>query len=142
MKTVRCDHCHSEVPIVPGQATICLKCKTEHGKTLLHESNSEFCPQCGSPLDVTTDSSRLCAVCNWFGDKQETSSVPPKQEDFDLVLSILQSLELFRTVCRKEQIAESYYDAGQLSEQNLLRLRKYVQAARQSLVSLFMALRR
>lgn len=142
MKTIRCNRCASEIPIVPGRQVICLSCGTNLSLIPLYQSDCEFCPQCGGPLEVTTDPGRLCEICGWFGDRQETLSTPPCREDFDAILAVLQSLELFRDVCRKEQLVEVYYDTGRISDHDLRRVRKDAQAARQSLVTMFTALRR
>jgi len=143
MKTIRCSHCNSETPIVQNQPTVCLLCgHCLDVSTPIHLSGSEFCPRCGHPLETATDSSRLCEVCGWFGDQQEILSLPPRQEDFNAVLAVLQGLELFRDVCRKEQIIESHYDVGHINDRDFQRIRVCVRDARQSLVTLFTALRR
>lgn len=145
MKTVRCDRCKSEIPIVPGRRVICLNCGTDFGHPQpapLHQTMSEFCPRCGCPLKTAADPGRLCEACGWFGDWQEALPTPPRPQDFNLVLAVLQSLELFREVCRKEQIVESYYDAGQASDQDVRKVRESVNDARQALVTMFTELRR
>lgn len=139
MKSVRCNRCKSEIPIVLGRKVICLQCGFEYSQPNQH---SEFCPRCSYPLEVATDPGRLCSACGWFGDKQEVLPIPPRQEDFNAVLAVLQCLELFREVCRKEQLAEAFYDAGQASDHDLRKVREGTQAARQALVTLFTTLRR
>jgi len=142
MKTVRCTQCKSEIPIVSGRPIICLSCGTDFKQPALYRSNSEFCPRCGSPLQVAADPGRLCDVCGWFGDWQEVLSMPPQQEDFNAVLAVLQGLELFRDICRKEQLIEVHYDAGRVSDHDLQHVRKGIQEARQALVTMYTALRR
>lgn len=103
---------------------------------------AEFCPKCKSPVDTGGDERRLCEVCGWFGDRGETITTRPALEEFNPVLTVIQSLRLFRDVCRNELIAEQVYQAGRATDADL---RKVATAARESLhslVELFTAVRK
>lgn len=145
MKTVRCTQCNSEIPVLPDRRLICLNCGLDAGHLQpgsAYQNGCVFCPQCGTPLDSPTDAAHLCSTCGWFGDWQEALPLPPKQEEFNLITSVLQSLEMFRDVCRKEQLMEIFYDRGELAEKDLRQIHETIKSARQALVTMFTALRR
>lgn len=144
MKTVCCGRCRSEIPVIPGRPIVCPNCGADFSRTqptVLHVSTSEYCPRCGCPLEIAVDPERLCSVCGWFGDWQETFPVPPPQETFNAVIAVLQSLEMYRNVCRAEQLAEAAFDIGKIPDRDLQNLRKCIQIARQNLVAWFTTLR-
>jgi hypothetical protein len=100
---------------------------------------SEFCPRCASPLETTSDPSRLCDVCGWFGDAIEALDKPPKPDAVNPVLAAAQCLELYREVCRKELIAEMIYDAGNATEAELRHIHNTRRNAVNSIIELFAA---
>lgn len=103
---------------------------------------SEFCPKCYSPMEVTPDPGRLCDVCGWFGDKQETLAEPPKCEEFQPTLAAAQVLDLYRDACRKELIVEQVYDAGACTEADVAKVRRGVRSAAHAIVEMFTRLYR
>ncbi|MHB8108286.1 MAG: hypothetical protein ACYDH4_12820 [Candidatus Cryosericum sp.] len=104
--------------------------------------SSEFCPRCNSPLEAAADDGRLCEVCGWFGDQTEVLDKPPQPDTFNPVLATVQCLALYRDVCRNELIAEQVYDAGDATEADMRTVRLTRRQATDSLVSLFIQLRK
>ena len=102
---------------------------------------SEFCPRCTAPLETSQDSDRLCEVCGWFGDQQETLLMPPQTDVVNPVLAAAQTLELYRDVCRKELLAEQIYDAGNATEADLQRVHVARRHAAHSIIEMFVSLR-
>jgi hypothetical protein len=102
---------------------------------------AEFCPRCTAPLETSQDADRLCQVCGWFGDQQEALRVPPRKEVYHPVLDLVQSLELYRDVCRHEQTAEQKYSAGQGTTAELRQIQNMRHQAAHSIISMFIALR-
>ncbi len=101
---------------------------------------SEFCPRCTAPLETSQDSDRLCEVCGWFGDQQETLLMPPQTNVVNPVLAAAQTLELYRDVCRKELVAEQICDAGNATEAKLQRVRLARRHAAHSIIEMFVTL--
>ncbi len=102
---------------------------------------AKFCPRCTAPLESSRDADRLCEVCGWFGDRQETLLMPPQSDVLNPVLAAAQTLELYRDICRKELIVEQVYDAGNATEADLQRVHMARQHATNSIVEMFVALR-
>jgi hypothetical protein len=97
----------------------------------------EFCPKCGSPLETAADPGRLCEACGWFGDWQEVLHSPPPQDKFNPVLTAVQSLALYRYVCREELLAEQ----ANGSSLDLRKVQASVRSAGRSMVETFTNLR-
>ena len=102
---------------------------------------SEFCPRCTAPLEAARDPGRLCEVCGWFGDQQEALLAPPASDVPNPVLAAVQTLELYRDVCRKELLAEQIYDAGNATEADLQRVRLARRHAVHSIIEMLVSLR-
>jgi len=100
----------------------------------------EFCPKCFYPLETTiSDDGRLCAVCNWFGDKSEVCNKPPTPSDLDLAFA--QLLVLFREVCRMELLAEQLVENSANYDKSLKAVRARAAHARHSILHFFHAIR-
>jgi len=101
---------------------------------------AEFCPRCTAPLEISRDADRLCEGCGWFGDQQEALLAPPASDVPNPVLAAVQTLELYRDVCRKELVAEQIYDAGNATEAELQRVRLARRHAAHSIIEMFVTL--
>lgn len=104
--------------------------------------SAEFCPRCTSPLEFSYDADRLCETCGWFGDQSEVLDKPPIPDRLNPVLALVQCLELYREVCRKELIAEQIYDAGNATEADLRKVRIARRHAVNSVVEMFSGLQK
>jgi len=102
---------------------------------------SEFCPRCTAPLEISREADRLCEVCGWFGDQQEALPAPSNTGEFNPVLAVAQTLELYRDVCRQELIAEQIYDAGDIIEAELQKIHVIRRQATAAAIDLFVTLR-
>ena len=102
---------------------------------------AEFCPTCFYPLETASDDDgRLCAVCNWFGDKSEVCSKPPAHTDLELAFA--QLLVLFRDVCRMELLAEQLVEnSSETYDKSLKAVRERASHARHSILHFFHAIR-
>ena len=101
---------------------------------------AEFCPRCTAPLESDRNADRLCEVCGWFGDRQETLLAPPANDVLNPVLAAAQTLELYRDVCRKELVAEQVYDAGNATEAELQWVHVARRHAAHSIIEMFVTL--
>ena len=107
----------------------------------------EFCPRCGTPVDTSGDDTRLCDACGWFGDNAETAKRPPDPIEVYPVCALLQTLALYRDVCRNELKAEQYCEAGRASAANdslqagLRRIQREARNAARALVELYIGWR-
>ena len=101
---------------------------------------AEFCPRCTAPLETSQDADRLCEVCGWFGDQQETLLTPPIDGVNNPILCAAQTLELYRKVCHDELRAEQRHQAGEGSEADLRRVYAARRHAAHSILAMFVAL--
>jgi len=101
----------------------------------------EFCPHCYHPIDdqAADDSSRLCPVCGWFGDKTEINTKPYVSDDLDL--SCIQLLAMFREICRMELTAEQLADVIPEQAKYLAHLKARVKYAQHSIIHFFRSTR-
>lgn len=96
---------------------------------------TEFCPRCYHPLEGSDDDGRLCAACQWFGDKSEVCNKPPAPTDLEL--AFIQMLSLYRDVCRLELLAEQIMEQQPEHADKMCPIKTRVTAARHSLIHLF-----
>jgi len=100
---------------------------------------AEFCPKCSKPLHLDPltpdDPGRLCDKCGWFGDKSETQKEPPITDDNET--SVLQSLALYRDICRDEIACEHAYLTGEIPFTELQRFRALADSSIKSLLLLY-----
>jgi hypothetical protein len=96
---------------------------------------SEFCPRCTAPLETSQDSDRLCELCGWFGDQQESLLTPPAVEN--PLLRTAQLLELYREVCRKELEGEQKRAAGIGTDAELHKVHAARRHAAHSILEMF-----
>jgi len=99
---------------------------------------AEFCPRCGTLVDASGDECRYCEACGWFGDNSETSTTPVSITN--PICAIVNTLALFRKVCREELKAEQVYLAGNATEAELRKVTVEARNARHSLIELFTTL--
>jgi hypothetical protein len=90
-----------------------------------------------APLETSLDSDRLCLICGWFGDQQETLLMPPESDVLNPVLAAAQALALYRDVCRKEFVVERACDAGNTTNGDLQRIHMAQRQAAQSIIEMF-----
>jgi len=101
---------------------------------------AEFCPKCFYPLDmIVNDDGRLCAVCDWFGDKSEVCKKPPAPNDLELAFA--QLLVLYRDVCRMELLAEQLAENSTNYDESLKAVRARASHARHSILYFFHVIR-
>jgi hypothetical protein len=109
----------------------------------MSEFSAEFCPRCTWPLEFSHDPDRLCEVCGWFGDQSEILEKPPSRPDrLNPILAVVQCLALYREVCQKELIAEQMYDAGDVTEDDLRKIRLTCRHAIDAAVKMFVSLQK
>jgi hypothetical protein len=101
---------------------------------------SEYCPKCGELLMPTPEPDRLCDTCGWFGDQGETLREPP--DGFMLTAAISKALDLYRFVCRKELEAEAVAARHPGQEVNVRKVHAGAAQAKQSLLEMFVAVRK
>jgi len=97
---------------------------------------SSFCPRCFAPIETASDDARLCDRCGWYGDKVEVLTQPPQSSVEDPTLAIMQTLAMYRDVCRNELLAEL------TSGTNHAKVRALRQQATNSLIELYLGLSR
>jgi len=102
-----------------------------------------FCPRCGTPVERAiddNDESRLCPTCEWWGDRRETLDTPFSTDEFNPVLVAYQSLELYRSQCRRELVLEEAFSTGDIVEADLKDAKICVRQSTNSIVEMFTAL--
>lgn len=102
----------------------------------------EFCPKCRTPIDTIDhqDTARLCPGCGWFGDTEETNKVAEATTNMDN--NVLQTLALYRNVCRQELLAEAGYNRGLLPLREFLAVKACVDDATQNLMFMYRAMQK
>jgi hypothetical protein len=96
---------------------------------------SEFCPKCGKPLQVTPEPDRLCLACGWWGGQCEALTKPPHTGE--LATSVMQALDLYRDICRKELLVELACEHGNVERHEMQEVRGAVASCLESLLRIF-----
>ena len=106
--------------------------------------HSEFCPRCAAPVDTSGDECRYCDACGWFGDNTETTQTPPDTWRVRATQTLIETLTLYRKICRDELQAEQYCaKARNMAAENnsmqasLQRIQRETRNATQALVNLY-----
>jgi uncharacterized Zn finger protein (UPF0148 family) len=99
---------------------------------------AKYCPRCGQPLSESQDPARLCVVCGWFGDQQETLTVPPPQAE--IVRDLGAILDIYRSMCRDEMRLEALVSMNQSTDADLDHGRQFISFSRQAIMEMFLRL--
>jgi hypothetical protein len=104
------------------------------------DTMNEFCPKCGQPLRPSADPARLCDTCGWFGDYSEVLREQPAAAQ--MAAAVGKALDLFRSVCRQELMAEMLIDKHPESAKDMPKVRLAIAQAKQSLIKLFVGIKK
>jgi hypothetical protein len=101
-----------------------------------------YCPRCDSPLhhEDPHDSARLCDVCGWFGDWEETLAQP--LGDWNPALEASKALTLYREVCRQEMLLEQLFCDGAATKESLHKVELMRREIVCNMIEMFVALRK
>ena len=103
---------------------------------------TSYCPRCDSPLhhEDPKDSARLCDVCGWFGDWEETLAQP--LGEWNPALEASKALAGYRDICRQELLLEQLFCKGQAQKSDLRKVEIMRTEVVRNMIEMFVALRK
>ena len=84
---------------------------------------------------MTPEPDRLCLACGWWGGQCEALKKPPHTGE--LATSVMQALDLYRDICRKELLVELACEHGNVERHEMQEVQGAVASCLESLLRIF-----